>query len=586
MMHFVSRGFVDDLLRCIARMDIDTAPLTDGLDFPTNESHPPSKVVPWDDFATLLERLEDRVAGPIGLERVGEHVGELKPIPILRRLAGLTAQPSLLYRAGQRWALRRALPILVTSIDNLAPDRLRITCAVPLPLRTCPQLFHLGTGALRALPQSLDLPASHVHTKIDSRRVEYEILLPPSGSVRARLRRAHRAFFSSRAALEQLSEQQAELEERVYDLRTLNKALTESEERIRERAEACTDPTIEFASNGKILYLSPSVTSLTGYLPGAMRGTSLTDWMHPEEVLELTSDLERIFKEKRSERLTVRMRHQKGNWVWIELSTSLFDDGSGTRNAVATLRNVSERVQRSLLATRSETETPRTPTDRETDAPATLGSDAAARIAHCINNPLTALIGQLQLQIADGGPAEACLERSLQLSRRIQRVISGTLELYRDGTLHRSTTSVGQLLRDVQSELSNRIDPERVSINVDSSSFVLPICVDRSMITTALVSVVENALEATAHDRGGRVDVNVRTESKEERIAFIISDNGPGIRAELRRRIFDVRFTTKPGGTGLGLAAAQTFVSAHGGTIDTGSGRDSGAVFTIELPLR
>ena len=59
MMHFVSRGFVDDLLRCIARMDIDTAPLTDGLDFPTNESHPPSKVVPWDDFATPARKARE-----------------------------------------------------------------------------------------------------------------------------------------------------------------------------------------------------------------------------------------------------------------------------------------------------------------------------------------------------------------------------------------------------------------------------------------------------------------------------------------------------------------------------------------------
>jgi signal transduction histidine kinase len=79
-----------------------------------------------------------------------------------------------------------------------------------------------------------------------------------------------------------------------------------------------------------------------------------------------------------------------------------------------------------------------------------------------------------------------------------------------------------------------------------------------------------------------RVDVRPAGADK---VRIVVSDNGPGLAAEMRERLFEPYATNKPGGTGLGLAIAQRIVIEHGGEITYADGATGGATFSVELPV-
>lgn len=582
-MQLVSSRFLIDLLHGVEKLGVRQSILLDGIALETRRPGATIEAISWEDFATILERLEDAVAGPDGLERVGEGIADLKPIPVLRRLAGLSAKPSTLYRAAQNWALRRALPALETSIDELEEDRIRVQCTIPAPLRPCPQLFHLATGALRALPRALDLADAYVQAEVAERHAEWSVLLPPARTLGARVSRARRAFFSSRAALEQLATQQAELEARIDDLQAANDALRASENRMRARAEACPDPILELTSDGMIRYLSPSVRSVTGYLPVQLRGTHIAGWLHPRDEQEIATDLERLFKDRIPKRLVARMRHQKGHWIWIEFSTSVFQDVGDVANAVVTLRDISRERLGNREAPLGDGIASSWTAPQENYAESQAVS-TAAEIAHAINNPLTALTGNVQMMIEDSEGPELKLKHVLRLAERIRSLVAQTLDLYRVGTLHRSTISPAQLLRDVRHELSDRMDPENIALHMETQEGLASICGDRTLLGTALAAITDNALDAVDREPHGRVTISALSGLSETSVVFRVSDNGPGIPSELRLRVLEPRFTTKAGGTGLGLAFARTVIEAHGGRIAIAESSDNGALVTVEIP--
>jgi two-component system, NtrC family, sensor histidine kinase HydH len=105
--------------------------------------------------------------------------------------------------------------------------------------------------------------------------------------------------------------------------------------------------------------------------------------------------------------------------------------------------------------------------------------------------------------------------------------------------------------------------------------------VDADQMTQALLNVLQNALEATP--KGGTISLQMIR--KEGSVAFEISDSGAGIPAERIGRIFDLYFTTKPNGTGMGLAITHQIVTQHQGVIEVHSGLNQGTVFSISIPL-
>jgi C4-dicarboxylate-specific signal transduction histidine kinase len=141
---------------------------------------------------------------------------------------------------------------------------------------------------------------------------------------------------------------------------------------------------------------------------------------------------------------------------------------------------------------------------------------------------------------------------------------------------------------ELAASLDTLMAPMMAEAGVDYASRVLPprlgLDADRELIEQALINLLKNALEAVR----GRAEPKVRLAimQDEAQLALIVEDNGPGLPADDPETAFVPFFTTKPGGSGVGLTLARQIALAHGGRLEHMPGPGGGAIFRIWLPVR
>ena len=118
---------------------------------------------------------------------------------------------------------------------------------------------------------------------------------------------------------------------------------------------------------------------------------------------------------------------------------------------------------------------------------------------------------------------------------------------------------------------------------VEPITEALPVRIDGMMLKRCVDNLIRNALQAL---RKSGSEVRIRARREDDRALLVIEDDGPGIPAADRTRVFDPYFTTKADGTGLGLAIVKKVVLEHGGEIHVEESPRGGASFVLSLPLR
>ena len=109
--------------------------------------------------------------------------------------------------------------------------------------------------------------------------------------------------------------------------------------------------------------------------------------------------------------------------------------------------------------------------------------------------------------------------------------------------------------------------------------------IDRSQIEQVLINLLKNAEEAVRDIEDKNISISARAEKPQHIITINVEDNGCGIMPEVLERIFVPFFTTKPGGSGIGLSVCRQIVSLHGGSITVSSTPLKQTVFTLQLPM-
>jgi len=109
-----------------------------------------------------------------------------------------------------------------------------------------------------------------------------------------------------------------------------------------------------------------------------------------------------------------------------------------------------------------------------------------------------------------------------------------------------------------------------------------PVRIDAEQIRRVLINLVDNAIEAT--DRKGLISIETQHDAGNGVARIVVADDGPGIPAAERDKLFMPYYSTKRRGSGLGLAIVRRIVAEHGGSIEVGDNLPHGTRFTIELP--
>jgi len=141
---------------------------------------------------------------------------------------------------------------------------------------------------------------------------------------------------------------------------------------------------------------------------------------------------------------------------------------------------------------------------------------------------------------------------------------------------------MAQLVGDAVASLQGPAAAHGVEVVVDLDPALPEAELDYAQIEQVLLTLLSNAAEAMP--QGGRITVSGRATDDGRRLRLSVTDTGPGIPADQLRRVFELFFTTKSHGTGLGLAVAKKIVERHGGTIGVDSAVGKGTTFTIEVP--
>jgi len=231
---------------------------------------------------------------------------------------------------------------------------------------------------------------------------------------------------------------------------------------------------------------------------------------------------------------------------------------------------------------------------RRSDRLAAIG-ELAAGLAHEIKNPLTSLLTfsrHLARRFEDPDFRQKFLSVVPRELERINTIVERLLELARPARLTFKPLRLPALLERVLELYGDRLEAQSIRVVRDWRRDVPVVWVDQEALYRALVNLVANALDAMP--RGGRLTLRVAWSDAEtlasaragtRRVAVEVEDSGTGIEPADLDRIFNPFFSTKEGGTGLGLALTQKIVEDHGGSIDVRSGLGAGALFRIVLPL-
>jgi signal transduction histidine kinase len=207
-----------------------------------------------------------------------------------------------------------------------------------------------------------------------------------------------------------------------------------------------------------------------------------------------------------------------------------------------------------------------------------------AGVGHEVKNPINAIVVHLELlrnKVQVGGDALRHLDIIQSEIRRLDRVVQTLVDFSRPVELQLKDQDLRGVVSSVLMLASAELQTRGISLESHAPPRAVPCRVDADLLEQALLNVVLNGAQAMAS--GGLLEVRL---TEDTRWAYIrIRDHGEGIPDEIRARIFDLYFTTKKEGSGIGLAMTYRIVQMHHGQIDVESKAGSGTTFVLRLPL-
>jgi PAS domain S-box-containing protein len=355
----------------------------------------------------------------------------------------------------------------------------------------------------------------------------------------------------------------------------------EAEDRFREIAERSVLG-ILILQDDRVVYANPTASAILGRALPVPETTG--DWLiatvvHPDDRALVMEDRERELADLAAlpPLLAYRIVRPDGSVRLVERRVQVTRHG-GRRATLMTLLDVTERERTSEEL-------------RKAQRLESLGL-VAGGIAHDFNNILTAVFGHVDLargQVAPGGPAEAELEVALSALARARDLTRQLLTFATGGAPTLQLLDVGRLLAEAArlalggSEIRARIDVE---------AGLPPVEADEGQMSQILNNLLVNARQAT--EGPGEVTLRARRRAVAageladlpagDYVEIAIADHGHGIPPEVLPRVFDPFFTTRPTGTGLGLATAFSIARRHGGHVGIESAPGKGTTVTVQLP--
>ena len=261
-----------------------------------------------------------------------------------------------------------------------------------------------------------------------------------------------------------------------------------------------------------------------------------------------------------------------GERVPIGFSNAFFVDSAAGRAAVIiTFRDLSDvrELQRKY---------------RAAERLATIGT-VAAGVAHEIRNPLFGISSTAQvlgLEFEDDEQLSELCRSMLDEVQRLDRLVASLLKYGRPQELLRQPIRPSELWEEVLESCAAQAEEAGTALEGPGAADERSFEADRDQVKQVLLNLVLNAVDAAGE---GRVRVSTDWESEPGTVILAVEDEGPGLPPGEPDRIFDLFFTTKPKGSGMGLAISRKIAEDHGGSLVAAARPEGGARFELRLPV-
>jgi PAS domain S-box-containing protein len=339
----------------------------------------------------------------------------------------------------------------------------------------------------------------------------------------------------------------------------------------------------------KAVHLSEEWYRIYGFDPaeGTPSWQDYLERVHPEDRLKRKGIIERAIVEKTNYDLEFRILLPNGKVKWIHTvghpilsSAGDLEQFVGSSTDITELKSAEQEHEklRQLEADLAHI-----------DRVSTLG-EMAASLAHEIKQPIAAAITSANTCIewlAHEPPnldrARAAAARIDKYGNRAAEVIDRIRSFYKKSPPQRELIDVNAIVQEMLTLLNGEATRYSVAMGTELAAELPKITADRVQLQQVFMNLMLNAIEAMK-DSGG--ELTVKSQLRDGQLQFSVSDTGVGLLTENMDQIFSAFFTTKPQGSGMGLAISRSIVESHGGQLWACANSGGGATFHFTVPIQ
>jgi len=355
--------------------------------------------------------------------------------------------------------------------------------------------------------------------------------------------------------------------------------LRNEERKFREAVE--TMPALAFIAmpDGERTFVNSRWFEYTGLTEKEALGWGWQAVVHPDDLSRALKTWQESLASGNTLEYEVRVRGTDGDYRWFQTrAVPLRDKRGKIVKWYGVINDVEDRKRAEQLQADLA----------HLNRVSTMG-ELTASLAHEIKQPIGAAVTNAEacarLLARDQPDVFEAREAALEMAKdttRAANIIDRVRSLYRKGSSQMDSVDVNELIGEMLLILHNEASRHSVSIRTDVAGDIPRVMADRVQLQQVLMNLMLNGVQAM-EETGGLLTIKAQLD-QDGRVQISVSDTGVGLPADKAEQIFDAFFTTKPEGSGMGLAISRSIIESHGGRVWVAANAAKGAAFHFTLP--